>query len=194
MNELKTLLTFDGQYVTPEMEYEDLKKLAFDNGRGDISEKMSFYTRAANEHYFLIDIATKNKINRDKILSDIRENTFYSCTYEQWNITNLVRKHKLSSIDIFRALVDSVPFAMGIFDHEKTLMNENEIKKEFNKRADCGYSSFDYWNGIGLKCSFPTDVYDDNTPFELNMRRYNDRNEYKGYEKIINLLYPQENV
>jgi hypothetical protein len=190
IEEIKGFFTFDNKYVTPVMEYEDLKKLAADHKKQDITKEMEYYTKKADDHYYLIDLATQNKPNRDEILKDIREKTFYSCTYEQWDITELVRAHKLTSFDVFRVLVDSVPFGMGFFSHQKNFMTDDKIREAFDSHASGnGYSYFDYWNGIGLKCHFPIDVNNNSTPFSLNMRRYNDRNGYTGYQKIINLLY-----
>jgi hypothetical protein len=66
-------------------------------------------------------------------------------------------------------------------------MKHDLIKKEFFNNSDnSDYVNYDYWNGIAIKNSFPLDI--NKNPLKLRMVKYNDRNNYTGYNKIINTL------
>ena len=129
------------------------------------------------EHNLINEAFTEVKIDSNKkdiIKKDILENTYF-ITADNWNITNLIRKYKLSSYDVFLSLLSGYNIKL------------EDIKKTYDKyELNNGYRYFDYFFGVGFKCRFPDDI--NNNPFELNMRRYNDRNGYLGYHYIIKLL------
>jgi hypothetical protein len=171
-NEFYDSITFKSDEITDIITIEMLE---------DISKKyktsigLDSYKDIFKEIDYLINMAIKEfKINETEIKKDILENTFY-LSYETWNITNLVRKYKLSSQDIFASLVSGLQFKI------------EDIKQDFNNNKSInGYKYFDYYNGIGIKCRFPEDI--NINPIYLNMRRYNDRNYNSGYHKIIKIL------
>jgi len=148
----------------------------------------------ADRHIKLINSAIRSICPDDisiLLVKDIYENTYYEEEFEYWNITDLVRKYSLSSFDVFYAMIENaLPCNSGIFSFNDKQMNIDTIKTTFYARiksstADNVY--FDWWNGIGIKCHYPVDV--NRTPFKLNMRRFNDRNNNTGYCSIIKLLF-----
>lgn len=131
--------------------------------------------------------------NGMQIYNDIRDTTHFERGIEDWNITHLVRKYKLNSVDVFSALVENAqPFNMGHFayDVEKVPNFTSEFIEKLAAHAAKNekYIHIDYWYGIGIKSSFPVDVHNNETPFKIAIRRYNDRNGGLGYERIIGML------
>ena len=181
-------ITFKTEEVKPVMKVQELVELS-NKYKRDLDLK--FYTNNFQQVDSLIKYTFENNnyIIPEFIKKEILDNTFFS-TYENWNITDLTRKYNISSCDVFCALCNSKPFEAGVLVHDSSKMKHEEMKKEFINRANENkdYVFFDYWNGVGLKCHFPINVNNNATPFELNMRRYNDRNNFTGYEKIINLI------
>lgn len=122
-----------------------------------------------------------------KILDDIRDLTHFECGMDKWDLTHMMRKYKLDSPTIFTALVqDAQPFNMGIYEYDAEKMRDPNTKfKEMLAASTNPYVSIDYWNGIGVKSAFPVDINNDETPFKMNIRRYNDRNNDSGFMRII---------
>jgi len=170
--ELINTITFKSDEITDIITIEMLEDIS---KKYKTTIKLNSYKDMFKEIDYLINMAIKEfKINETEIKKDILENTFY-LNSDSWNVTNLVRKYKLSSLDIFASFVS---------DHNFKL---EDIKQDFNNnKSTNGYKYFDYYNGIGIKCRFPDDV--NINPIDLNMRRYNDRNYNSGYHKIIKLL------
>lgn len=171
-NELIDSITFKSDEITDIVTIELLELIS---KKYKTTLKLDSYKDMFKEADYLINMAIKEfKINETEIKKDILENTFYLSS-DNWNITNLVRKYKLSSFDVFVCLILDYNFKL------------EDIKNDFdNNELNNGYRYFDYYNGIGIKCRFPDDV--NNNSFDLNMRRYNDRNYNIGYHKIIKLL------
>ncbi len=169
------------------MDVESLHRLASKYGK---SINFSYFQNFAEFTTILITKALEEYDESTKliILNDILEYTFFSSN-ESWNITNLCRKYDLEPFDFFYSMVkNAIPYGMGFFSHTKQNNCYEAIKKQYDEAMSADYAHFDYWNGIGIKCNFPRDAYNDNTPFILNMRRFNERNDNLGYEKIIQML------
>lgn len=139
-----------------------------------------------------------DKVVQEILTADILDLTHYfNYNLEKWDITQLCLKYSVEPVDIFVALVgDASPFGMGMFAYPKT-GNYNLAEKardDFmrylttpnNYGADETHINYDYWNGIGVKSQFPKDIHQH--PMQVNMRRYNDRNDNLGYYRIINLF------
>lgn len=200
-NFVKVLINYSNESTINDLSFkrEEIDDIIEINKLNDLVKK---YGRDFNSEYWdeqlkknsnLIEQSfdDSNKKYKDDILNDIFENTYYESSFHYWNITNIVRKYQLSSFDIFYSLIkDSKPFMMGKVGYEKDLMDYDKIKKEFfkNVKSDSydGYVNYDYWNGIAIKNSFPVDV--NKNTLNLRMEKYNDRNNYTGYTKIINTL------
>ena len=184
-------ITFKSNEVNETMKFETLETLGKKYGR---NLDLKFYQRHFDDVNSLMNYSFEQNLNNGGnvdpklIKQDIYENSYFVSS-DRWNVTNLIRKYKLSSFDVFHSLVStSTPFNAGIHSHDVSKMNYDEMKRDFYRDTTSGYRFFDYWNGIGIKSSFPIDVNNNVTPFELNMRRYNDRNSGLGFYKIINLL------
>jgi hypothetical protein len=128
-----------------------------------------------------------------QIIDDIRDFTYFERGLEEWDITHLIRKYKLDSAEVFNALVtDAMPYNMGVFSYDEKKVPKfvtefrEKVSAHAQKEAKTVY--IDYWYGIGIKSHFPIDVNNDETPFKLSIRRYNDRNGGTGYARIISML------
>jgi hypothetical protein len=185
-------ITFKESDVKPVMKVEELVELSNKYNR---NLDLKFYTNNFGNVDYLINKAfeTNNNLDPEFTKKEILDTTYFS-TYENWNLTNLARKYRLSSFDFFYALGNSQPFGVGALAHDSNKMKKDEMRKEFTKMSedkDSEYKDYvfiDYWNGIGFKSRFPINVDNNATPFELNIRRYNDRNGYMGFDKIFNLI------
>lgn len=135
----------------------------------------------------IINYLDKSK-NKKKLKDELFENTFYQYNFEYWNITNLARKYNISGEEVLDKLIKSDPFNMGFMSYEPD--KEINIKKLFKERKkeypNSEYFYCDYINGIGIKNNFPLDI--NQSQFKLSMRRYNDRNNYNGYDKVLSLI------
>ena len=128
-----------------------------------------------------------------EIFNDFRDCTHFERGFEDWDITHIVRKYKLDAADVFNALVaDAMPYNMGVhaYDERKVPKFLAEFKEKVAHCAAKGDKNIyiDYWYGIGIKSWFPIDVHNDETPFKLAIRRYNDRNGDTGFALIIGML------
>ena len=128
-----------------------------------------------------------------QIINDFRNFTHFERGIEDWDITHLIRKYKLDSTDVFNALVtDAMPYNMGVFsyDEKKVAKSLSEFREKLLDHKQQGKTSvyIDYWYGIGIKSHFPVNINNDETPFKLSIRRYNDRNGGTGYARIIGML------
>lgn len=106
-----------------------------------------------------------------KLKAEINKYTYFENSFEFWNITNLARKYNITGKDIFLSM---------------TKDNEKFNKKWLEKEVINNYKIFDYCNNIAIKNSFSTDINKNETV--LNLRRYEDRNNFNGYKKLINML------
>lgn len=128
-----------------------------------------------------------------QIIDDFRNLTHFERGLEEWNITHLIRKYKLDSADVFNALItDAMPYNMGVFSYDENKVSKfvTEFKEKVSAHEQQGDKTvyIDYWYGIGIKSHFPIDINNDETPFKLSIRRYNDRNGGTGFLRIIGML------
>jgi len=135
------------------------------------------------------------------LASELVNRTSLDYRLELWNITSAIRARGLDSADVFGALIkDAVPYGMGIFSHIAPVIKHADLVTNFRaelaeaknpinpKSGKRDYIYVDYWNGIGIKSRFPVDINNPATPCEINIRRFNDRNDDCGFERIIALL------
>jgi Mor family transcriptional regulator len=184
------LFGFTVNLIENEMKIDDIKMLYESEKNGNINDYNYFYEKLKIHLLYINDWIKENK-EYTYILDDIRDYTYFENDFEYWNITNMVRKYNLSGREIFNCLVkDNLPLMnnMGILSYDREQDKKDIIYEDFNKHSDGRYSCFDWYNGIGVKNNFPVDIYNDDTPFLLNMRRFNDRNFINGYNKILNLI------
>jgi hypothetical protein len=161
---LKAMVSFPEADMRPTMKSEELECLAEKSGK-----KVDFnhFNARASSHYALImEAIEKYPSKREELVNDILNHTFFCEFFEKWNITNLVRKYGLTSFDVFHCLVNGAePFGLGTLAHKSKYSRES-ILDDFTKACNANkYAYFDYWNGIGVKSSFPVDVCDDSIVF-----------------------------
>lgn len=136
-----------------------------------------------------------NELNVDDsshaaILSDLSNCTVYTRGMEDWDITRLAKQYQLQPESVFEALVeDAEPFGMGALSHQKRKASDFKQRVEQAIQHKAKYVHVDYWNGIGVKSSFPVNLDDPDTPLKLAIRRYNDRNGDTGYRRIVKMLF-----
>jgi hypothetical protein len=194
--ELAKLLQFEPttSHVTDIVQYDVLLKL-FNETNRDIN-RLNYIAENALQNALLIENSIKHISHRhnvsnlsiDMLKKDLEDCTEFDANCEHWNITNLSRKYDISGKEVCMALVNnSMPYGAGMisFKPDVTIDEEYDIKTVENKS---GYVYFDWFNGCGVKNSFPIDIQSDLTPFVLNMRRYNDRNYNSGYIKFLSLV------
>ncbi len=141
------------------------------------------------EHYMTDSLDADSSV-RANILSDLSNCTMYTRGMEDWDITHLAKQYQLQSEDVFNTLVeDAEPFGMGAFSHSKSRESDFKCRVEYALMNKSKYVHIDYWNGIGVKSSFPVNLDDPTTPLKLAIRRYNDRNGDTGYRRIVKMLY-----
>lgn len=141
------------------------------------------------ETYMSAELSLDGTI-QNRILSDLSNCTVYTRGLEAWDITHLAKQYQLKSEDVFSALVeDAEPFGMGVFAHRKCKASDFKQRVEYAIQHGSKYVHIDYWNGIGVKSSFPVNINDPDTPLKLAIRRYNDRNGDTGYHRIVKMLY-----
>jgi len=145
--------------------------------------------RSVNSTNYINKYFENNNKNEEIIKKEIYENTFFDRCFEVWNITNLARKYQITGKEVFTAFVkNNQPFGMGYFDNFPERNKLEEIEKYWEQSIDKGYVYVDYYNGIGVKNTFPVNIFENN--FILNIRRYNDRNSFEnnGFWKVLNIL------
>lgn len=142
---------------------------------------------------------TGNQIKRIKLpqelLNDIRDYTIFTRSGWDWHCLRLLQKYHITSEQLFISLATSDPFGSGIYSHNKEKMKD--LGKEFQKMAadniQRGYDQvyLDYWNGIGFKLSIPTNIttYKKADLYNIDYRRYDDRNSGSIIAKIIQLIH-----
>jgi hypothetical protein len=161
----------------------------------------SRWNDATSRHAELIGLALSNydKVVQEILRADILDLTYYyQYNLEDWDITQLCLKYDVAPVDIFVALVaDASPFGMGAFAFPATRNHglADKARADFTDRIiqdsmrflfPESYIHYDYWNGIGVKTSFPKDI--NKNSMRVNIRRYNDRNDDQGYYRIIKLF------
>lgn len=138
------------------------------------------YSDAFVIHKYLINkYFEENEYNID-FKSLIFNNIFFENNFEYLNVTNICRKYNISGFDVFYKLISRYNISK-----EKAM---EDFTEDSNKTFDNNYVHFDYYNNIGIKNSFPKDEIINTKNFKLNMRRYNDRENYQGYNLILELF------
>lgn len=111
----------------------------------------------------------KGSSNDTHFLNEIKENTYFERGFDDWNITNYVRKHTINSKDVFLALtLNAKPTGMGMIEYIENLDKvsdnkigfwndyyNNELAETLRRNPNSEYLYFDYANGIRLKMGFP---------------------------------------
>jgi hypothetical protein len=161
---------------------------------------LSVLDELASEHTALMNSALEGypKEIQEILRADILDLAHYhQYNLELWDITQLCIKYDIAPVDVFVALVaDASPFGMGALAFPTT-GNQGLAEKaraDFQEKLAQNkayfdfewFIHFDYWNGIGVKTMFPKDIHQH--PMQVNIRRYNDRNGYQGYHRIIKLF------
>lgn len=169
------------------IDVEEFIKLKIDQDSNfhNISENtvITNTTNLLNEAVSKLNINQQNHIKQEIFNLTTFDLTYYS----KWNITNLVRKYNITSKDIFMCLVNNIsPYEIGMLSYKDNI----DLRKiyETREKLETKYVCFDWLNGCAIKNCFPININNDETPFILNMKQYNDRNNYTGYNKIINLI------
>lgn len=147
-----------------------------------------------------------------QIINEILDHTYFERYFEEWNITDICRKYNISGRDVFVELCSNEPsYGDDVEEEEeeedaeeeeedayfpckkhnrKTLgeLFDNTIQEDKTRyKQDKEYVHFDYIIGsIGVKNNFPIDVF--SSPFVLQMRRFNSRNHYCGYYRLLQLF------
>lgn len=129
------------------------------------------------------------------IIKYVTRNVLYSSYYEhgfeKWNITQATQDLNISGEDVFVSLLNDTPSSnqLSLFTYDQKLVKEDALRSEFQLREKEDNHTdqvfFDWYNGIGIKNHFPKRNGKD---FQLNMRRFNDRNNNIGYPRIIGLF------
>ena len=184
----KVNLKLPAKYVTKNiMKFEEIGE---EMKNDYVKELLSSYAyRASKTTNYIKKYFENNNKNEEIIKREIYKNTFFDRCFDVWNITNLARKYQITGKEVFTEFVkNSQPFGMGYFDNNQEKNKIEEIEKYWSQWMDRGYVYVDYYNGIGVKNSFPVDIFENN--FILNIRRYNDRNSFEnnGFWKVLDIL------
>lgn len=130
-----------------------------------------FYRAALNQQAFNIEARIKQVSAEPRLFRAIRDQTYFNHAFDDWHITDLVRRLNLTGFDLFYALVkDASPTGFGWCNHQS--QDEATYRKLFEEQAQDEATSvyFDYVNGIRMKNRFPIDVQKDESI--INIRRY----------------------
>lgn len=143
----------------------------------------------------------------DQIINEILEHTYFERYFEEWDITDICRKYNISGRDVFIKLCiynpdveedsedeendkdnhDGYAYSSRATNTSRTLGRrfDNAIKHNTSRyKQENGAVYFDYINGgVGVKNKFPINVY--KSRFSLQMRRFNSRNNYCGYYRLL---------
>lgn len=112
-------------------------------------------------------------INREKMpefLRDVAENSYFLRLFDNWDITQLVRKYNITGEHLFVALASmSVPTGIGCIEFKD--LNDQEYSKIYQQsvsesKGDSGVY-FDYVNGVRMKNWFPLDTNQSRTVINL---------------------------
>jgi hypothetical protein len=167
-------ITFESSKVKDIMSIEEINKLNDKLGRRILYDGL-----AKNFDHIHESI---NKVANDIIKKDILEHSYFT-DIDTWNITNLLRQYQVQPFEVFVSLVAS--------DASDNL--KEELHNVFNEHVKYGhnekYAYFDYYEGIAVKNSIPSNINDDDIPCQLNFGRY----DYNGWERISKLLMSKIN-
>ena len=196
-DETKNKITFFDKDIQNNMSYSEIQKLYEKYNR---KNELQDYEKIANT--ITMEIVDNLKIyptDMQKVfINEISTNTYFKRYFEDYNITNLIRKYKLEPGEIFSFLVQPhKKFNNNSGFYNKYNQYLDYCVKEFSKikdkthHIDQNYIYFDYYNNkenyitVGLKCSIPLSI---NLPMTLNLRRYQDRNSFIFFPRLFNML------
>jgi len=154
--DLKSLDNFDT------IKIEDLKKL-------QLNQSIKSMIKSYEDAYYLHQKVLSN--SSEKLKKELSDNTWFELNFENWNITNLVRKYNIDGKTLFLTMVSDTKEYHDLWD-----------EKKYNKE----YKYFDYCGSYGLKNCYPLNIYKSQT--KLNLRRYVDRSGITGYQNLIKLF------
>lgn len=111
------------------------------------------------------------KCNNPEFLTDMKNLTFFIRGFDAWNITELVRKHKITGLQLFLAMmIGSIPTGMGAIEFQS--LSVNEYIQKFHDEAeyckDSAYIEFDYCNGVRVKNCFAKDTMANKTVIDIS--------------------------
>lgn len=146
----------------------------------------------------------------DRLRYDISNYTYFEWNFTLWNITNICRKYDITGDHIFVSLLRDRSYksriinylTLGFDVHYNVLFHHiyekrmKEIEYSYtkeNKYIDLylknhkEYITFDTIYKVPIKNKFPYDIYNDKTPFVLNMIEYNKINN-EGFERVLSCI------
>lgn len=111
-----------------------------------------------------------NKEKMPEFLRTVADNSYFLRLFDNWDITQLVRKYNISGEQLFVALASmSVPTGIGCIEFKD--LNDQEYSKIYQQHVselngDSGVY-FDYVNGVRMKNWFPLDTNKSRTVIDL---------------------------
>ncbi len=199
-NETKHKITFFDKDMQDIMSYSEIQKLYEKYNR---KNELQDYEKMANSITTeIVDNLKIYPIDMQKVfINEIATTTYFKRYFEDYNITNLIRKYKLEPGEIFSFLVQPhKKFNNNSGFYAKYNQYLDYYVKEFDKiknkseNINQNYIYFDYYYNhnnseyyanVGLKCSIPLST---NLPMTLSIRRYQDRNYYSFFPRLFNML------
>jgi len=190
---IKHNITFFENDVKKTMDYTDITRLFEKYKR---TNEIIDYKNYADNYSENIENSLKIYPNdiQDILMKDVNYLTYFSRYFEDYNMTNLMRKYQVEPYEIFCFLVQ--PFDK--FENTKEFNNTFQknldfysdeflkIKNEHDKQDN--YVYFDYYNYVRLKCRIPKKI---NSPVTINIRRYANYNNF--YSRLFNMIVYKAN-
>jgi len=144
---------------------QDLDKLKLNNS---IKKILQYYNESYSLHQKILLSSS------DKLKVELGTNTYFEGNFEEWVLTNFVRKYNITGKELFLEMTRNNSKYQDIWNNQN-LVDDNRKTKYF-----------DYCEGFGLKNHFPIDIY--NAETKLNLRSYVDRSGSDGYLRLIKLF------
>jgi hypothetical protein len=189
--EMKNSITFYEKDVKKIMSYNEIdnlfKKYKRQNNLLDYHKVADIHTKD-----FLTNLNNYPTHLKKIIINEFSENTYFSRFYEDFNLTNLMRKFEVKPAEIFSFLVQPHKDYTDSSDfYNKYNLYQKFYTEKFSnmelERKDSDYIYFDYYNNIRLKCNIPKTL---DLPITINIRRL----DYGFYPRLFNFLaYKLEN-
>ena len=169
-NQFLDTITFESSNVKDIMTIEEINRL-----NNNLNRKILYDGLDTDFNYIYESI---NKVANDIVKQDILNHSYFIDT-NTWDVTNLLRKYKVQSFEVFISLVSSNNITKEEKEKLYNIFNEH-VKNDYDQK----HAYFDYYEGISIKNCIPSDINDDNTPCKLNFRKY----DLDGWERISKLL------
>lgn len=183
----KTPTYYETEFAVPSQVIKDtMSYKEYCDERKKLSKTIPSEPFLLNKTYSLIkDFLTKESKEPELLSKEILNETFFDREFNNWNLTNFMRKNDVHSRELFLSMVlDADPYGAGTLAN--ITKSKEEILADFEKKVDGETVYFDWYNGIGIKNHFPVDHYQ--TGLELDIRRFNDRNYNNGYHKLLRVM------